>query len=426
MNNFILTFRQGREYWKKSSASHRKNMLLLASVFFLILFSYPMIRSTTTSIFLQKFGAKNSPLVWFYSILGLSLVVTFFNKFQATLRIQNLYQMASLVTVVFFVGAYYFKFYDLGFFPYLLYVWKEIYIVILIHITFGYVNAILAYKEAKLFFGPLGAIGSLGGVLGGALTTGLTYIADTPIIMLLGALAVFISGILFHMTDSEGNLSQKNEEFQHEKRTPVGSIAGVERYVFLIIAAVALSQFVINLANFKFNLLFETMVADKNDKTRYLGILYGSINAVSLLVQLFVITPALSAFNLRSMHFFIPLFYSGLALFCFYLGAGFLFPVSLAFVFYKGFDYSMFSSIKELLYFPLSRFQKYGAKYLTDMIAYRAAKGVISILLLYWQSRIFVDSALWMSLILWILVVHMLFKEREKFKIKPEVSHVNN
>ena len=44
-----------------------------------------------------------------------------------------------------------------------------------------------------------------------------------------------------------------------------------------------------NLANFKFNILFEQAVTTQIDKTSYLGKLYSLINLVSFIVQIILI-----------------------------------------------------------------------------------------------------------------------------------------
>ena len=80
-------------------------------------------------------------------------------------------------------------------------------------------------------------------------------------------------------------------------------------------------------------------------------------------------------------HLSIPLMYGASFLFSLIMG-GSLIPITVTFVIFKGVDYSLFGSAKELLYFALDDIQKYGAKYGADMITYRLAKGVISLILI--------------------------------------------
>ena len=95
----------------------------------------------------------------------------------------------------------------------------------------------------------------------------------------------------------------------------------------------------------------------------------------------------------------------------FFIGGGLLIPVTAAFIMFKGLDYSLFSAAKEILYFPLNAQQKYGVKYIVDMIVYRFGKGLISLLLVFLQGPIFVNTLLAFSLIIWIICLHIFHKE---------------
>ena len=82
----------------------------------------------------------------------------------------------------------------------------------------------------------------------------------------------------------------------------------------------------------------------------------------------------------------------------------------------KGLDYSLFAAAKELLYFPLSLKQKYGAKYIADMIFYRFAKGLISFVLLFFQTHMAVNAMLIGCLVAWVGILIPLFNQVAKLK----------
>jgi len=103
-----------------------------------------------------------------------------------------------------------------------------------------------------------------------------------------------------------------------------------------------------------------------------------------------------------------------------------LFPLAMTFVVFKGTDYSLFSTVKELLYYGLNPRQKYGAKYIADILVYRFSKGIISVLLIVISSANFLNFfklqsnmtlttvLLFSFLIVWVFILKTLFKEREK------------
>ena len=95
---------------------------------------------------------------------------------------------------------------------------------------------------------------------------------------------------------------------------------------------------------------------------------------------------------------------------CFSFGAGALGFISAGFVILKGADYSLFASAKELLYFPLTAAQKYGTKYISDIVVYRFAKGLVSLLLIYFQELYIINWLMYLCLILWVISLVPLMK----------------
>ncbi|MCO4793869.1 MAG: hypothetical protein KC493_09160 [Bacteriovoracaceae bacterium] len=389
----------------------RKSLVAISLVMFVLLFTYPLIRSTTTSMFLDSFGATKTPLVWLYSIIGLTFCITIYNYFQVRLSAHKLFYATCLLSsLIFLLGPWLISFNKI--FIYLLFIWKEIYIVLLIHMSIGYLNNVVTESQAKVFYGPLGAIGSFGGTIGGVLTSKLTNTINTDQILMTGALVLITSMIFFALSSDEYCLSKNRDN--RGKESPLHSLGGVKGYIFLMALVVLLSQFVINLANFKFNILFDVLVETKREKTSYLGMIYSMINALSLCFQLLIIPFLFQLVKKKSVHIFIPIFYTLIAFLGFILSGGSLFAVAATFVLFKGLDYSLFSTAKELLYFPLEARQKYGAKYIVDMFVYRFGKGLISLILIFFQSPKFVNTLLFTSLFLWISAVVPLFKKGDK------------
>jgi len=192
----------------------------------------------------------------------------------------------------------------------------------------------------------------------------------------------------------------------------LGAIRGVSKYIFWIAVLVSLSQFSVGLAHFKFNLLLEQLVPNTINKTYYLGLLFSSINLFTLVVQ-FIVTPiAFKLFQNRTIHLALPAILIILAWGGFIVGGGLLLPVAITFITFKGVDYSIFASAKEILYFPLNKAQRYGAKYVVDMIIYRVAKGIIYFVLIFFQSPPVINLLLFCSLLLWPIAVLMLFNAK--------------
>ncbi len=391
----------------------RRNILLVAFNLFLVLFSYPLVRATSTAMFIETYGAKSTPVIWILSVVLLSLSVLLLNFLQKKRSVFFLYSFVSILTTIVFVVCNLLYAIDLKQIAYLYAVWKEVYIILLVHLSIGYLNSKVSHETARLTYGPLGALGSLGGVLGGLCVAKVIpffnsmYGDGSGLILsgMLGAGIICITTILFH--------SENSFLVQREKPSPLNSIKNKANYVIIISLIVMLSQFVINLANFKFNLGVESYVSGAEGKGVFLGKIYSSVNFVSFIFQIFLIPILLKVFREQKVHLLIPVIF--LAIFVsssFSLGFA---PVAIMFVAMKGVDYSLFSTAKEMLYFPISKEARYGAKYIVDMVVYRFSKMLISLVLLTFTSITFVNSMMALCLILWlILVVYMIknFKEQ--------------
>ncbi len=395
---------------KELPPTKKSGIIFLSITYFLALLSYPILRSTTTSIFFKNYGAKNSPQVWLYSIVALTIFVAISNLLQKKITIQILYFITALFSFMFFIVGEKLLSSGIEIWAYFLYIWKESYIILLLHQAIGLFNATTNLSFAKSYYGILGVFGSVGGILGGLLTSSLTNYIGIGSIIYVGAGIIMLSAVTFFATvnlNSEQESSEKNDEFKNV--SPISSIRGASKYVFSIVLLVMITQFVINLGNYKFNLVFADIVQDNLLRTKYLGYIFTSINTVALLIQLILLPPLLKGISLRTIHITIPLIYSVSTILGFGIGATMLLPVAVTFIIYKGFDYSLFAAAKELLYFPLTPKQRYGAKYLADMISYRLGKALISIALIFFTTTQFVNITLAISLIAWFIVAWALF-----------------
>lgn len=388
------------------------NIFFVALSAFCVLGSYPFIRSSATALFLQNHGAKNSPLVWLGSVGTLAILVTIYNFLQTKFKIHHLFGVSGILTGIGFVAFYALLESGQTFWSYPLFILKEAYIVLLFHMVIGYLNSSIDYNLARSLLGPLGAIGSLGGLLGGLIVSNFAKEWGLGVIVFLGVALIFCAVLSFWFTDQSINISEVDPHKKEAKKSLLSNIGEVKKYVFTIAAVIALAQFTIALMNFKFNLQLEEAFPDKIGKAQFLAQLYTGVNGMSLLLQIFVIPIALRLFHLKNIHLFIPISYLGIVLILVCLPYGGILPIALGFWFYKSFDYSVFQTAKELLYYPLGTRQKYAAKYINDMVVYRLAKGAISLILIFIQSPLLVNIMLVLFTGIWAILLIPLFKLR--------------
>lgn len=395
---FIQTTLQA---WQSFESQKKRDLSLLSGVMFFLLMGYPFIRSTSTALFLEAHGASQSPLVWCLSVVGLSGAISLLNYWQQRLSLHRLFSITTITSLMLMI------FFAAGFaknpnFAFGLYIVKEIFIVLLVHMCIGYLNTIVSLDDARKLYGPFGAIGSLGGVIGGIGTSFLSKFYSVTTVLGFGLLLILVACLFFYHTSRKYNLNLIDKKSQ---TSPLASLKNIKGYVLCLILIICFSQFVINLANFKFNLLFSELIVGAEKKTQFLGQLYSALNFVSLLIQLFVVPFVLTRLSIPFLHRTVPVFYLVVSLICFGLMGHLLLGVAAGFMLFKAVDYSLFSVLKELLYFPLDIHQKYGAKYLVDMVFYRFAKGLISLYLVFMQSQFMVNLLLATSIVLWLLTL---------------------
>ncbi len=390
-------------------AEQKRNLIFLCLSYFFVLFNYPLMRATTTAMYMQAYGGSASPIIWLYSVVALAIIITIYNKLQNKVGVHLLFHYTTFLSVVIFLASLFLFNQGITAMAGVLYVWKEVYIVILVHLILGYCNSTLKYEEAKEFFGPLGAMGSIGGILGGFLTSVMTKPFGVDVVIYLGCIGLLINAFCFHFTSKSGQPGEDKKSTS--KESPLHSIKGASRYVFLIALIVTMSQFCINIANLKFDLVFAQMVPDQETKATYLGTLFSLINVATLIIQFILIPPLFKYRSNKFTQYLIPSSYLILSLLGLGIGSSVLALVAGTFLFMKAFDYSLFTASKELLYYPLDTLQKYGAKYVSDMVVYRLSKGLIAVILIKYQDFKTLNLMMGISLVIWFIALFYLFKD---------------
>lgn len=377
--------------------------------YFVVQFNYPLVRASSITMFFEEFGAKSSPIAWVWTVLVLTITILVSNKLQSRWSVQKVFfGISAFSTLIFAISTAGFVL-SWKFFTYISFIWKEICIVLQIHLLLAFANNFFKKADFKYIIGPVGAIGSLGGMIGGIVTSYLAKNIGTVNVSWFSLIFVFLPAVFFLKTDSFKNTDAKKDSPLETLNQP-----GIKNYVLLIALIVMITQFIINIADFKFNLVFESTIPESAARTAYLGSVYTWTNFIGLILQFAVLPLLLPRISLKSLHLFIPVSYlvftAGLIL----GGENILFVIGGFYIYLKASDYSLFSGGKELLYQPLQPDQKYGAKYLTDMLVYRASKALIAVVLIYLQSSYILNMMMIVFLLLWLILIIRLFKLHSK------------
>ena len=399
------------EFVKSLPSDFKKNGFFIFLTYFFAIFSYPFVRSSTGAIFYESYTSSEYSFATFIAICVLIVIIFISNKLQSKIGIHKLYAFWGIGTIVSLMGFHYLHSIGIKPMAYGLFATKEIYIVLLIHLCLAFTNSYFSIEQLKRLFGPLGAAGSIGGIIGGQMTSSLAKSQGTDFVFYISQVLIFLAVVCFYQT----RFAKIETTEKEEKKEPLKSVKGIGKYVALIASIVALTQFVIFIADLQFNIIFEKVVTSKDLRTSYLGEIFSYTNMGTLFFQLIIIPYALVRVDIKKIFYFVPVLYLILILGGLGLGAGSLFVVAAVFVLMKAIDYSLFSSAKEVMYHPLSRLQKYGAKYITDMFVYRLSKALISFVMSFYAAKElgFLNTVQLVCLGLWIICIYLLFKEQK-------------
>ncbi len=371
----------------------RIRVIWLAVLGFLILLSYGIARPATDSLFLEAHGSTSLPHVWVLVSVLVIPAVLLYNHFVARAELLRIMVIltalsgAALAVLTFALQA------GVPWTTYLLYIWKDIYIVLLFEAFYSYANSVFSIQTARWVYGLFGVVGGLGGISGNLLVKNASARLGTAASLWLALPVLLIIAVVgTSFSKAGGDVRPDPAEKQAD-----GSITDSLRttwnspYLLLLLVLIGLVQGVITLIDYEFNDIIGRVYPVTDVRTGVLAKVYMIISLSS--ITLHALTgPILRLTGVPMTLLAIPLL----------LGCGFsvytvvpLFTtVAVIKVASKCFDYSLLRNAKEMLYIPLSYQEKTQGKALADMLVYRISKGAMSLLL---ASLIAAGAVFWIK-----------------------------
>ena len=354
-----------------------KRLITLYSMGFLTVFGYAFARPCIDSIFLEHYSNDDLPTAWLLTSVVSAFVIAVYNRYNQRYTILHLYGIISIICALILAAlllAYY-----AGFIPaiYIMYIWKEIYMVVLIETYWSFADIVFSIPTAKHSYGLAMAISSLGGVLGnlavGPVARSLgsaQALLALPVLLLLGLVITYVSR------------SVADDKPNNKQRAHVGvgiKVLLESRYLVPLAILACTVQIVTGLIDYRFNGMLQETYVNTDIRTTMLGYIHATVNMVGISIQL-CMGPILRIFGIGNTFKSVP-FLLASVVFCFVMLPHFAIMIAVK-VFNKAFDYSLFRGVKEILYIPLTREEKTQGKGLIDIFMYRLARGLSSILLM--------------------------------------------
>jgi AAA family ATP:ADP antiporter len=321
---------------------------------------------------------------------------------------------AALVAGVNLFSAFFLK--KIAFLPFVFYVWKEIYVMLFFQQLWSVIHTSTSMKRAKYLYGILFGVGGAGGAVGSLIPGFFAVKMGTENLLFFSfPLIAMLTFVYFYLLKNS-----EHQGFKEEEASNKGSgfkLLFSSKFLLCILMLVVFMQVAVTLIDFQFNNVLEKTVLQKDLRTEYTGRIFGLVNLCTIGLQFIGSFLLVQFLGMRLSHMLIP------ALLCLNAFSFLLLPVfgmiSLSYITIKSFDFSVFQILKEMLYIPLKTEEKFKAKAIIDVFAYRTSKALASscILLLQLFAGIEILTMLtWGTILLflaWGVSIAFLFKKED-------------
>lgn len=383
---------------------------------FCITAEYAITRPTINAIFITTFTAKLVPYAWLITIPLNLCIVGLYNRFLPRWGPMRMFYttVATTMTLNLIAASVLQQAPSLSFF---FFMWKDIYVLLMFQQVWSVIHASTKQTKAKYLYGIMFGLGGLGGVFGsivpGFMAT--RFGSENLLFMTAPIFLLFMLAFTGMMKARKG--MDNVQEITLEAKDTKGGIALIRashylKYILLIVVFMQVSSAIID---YQFSSFLEREIPLKDLRTAYSGKVFFWISIVKIGFQ-FVATYLLIHFmGLRLSHFTIPLVLLGNALLTYIMP---LFGViTYAFGTIKSFEYSVFNIVKEMLYIPLQVEEKFKAKAVIDIFAYRSSRGLAALLIIGLQILSLDPISRWISgaailiFTTWLVTVSYLYKD---------------
>ena len=361
----------------------RLKLLRIAGLGFLgalIMFGFAIARPATESLFLAAHTSRALPIVWFLVAATVLVAVIVYNRFVARNDLLDLLGRTSAISAAALAALILLKDAGMPGSEYALYIWKDVYIVIVVEIYYSYANSVFPIHTARWVYGLFGALGASGGVAGNLLVgslasaygTGAALWAVPPTLLLIWLFCL-------PFKRSAGIGAPLAKAYKHGDVRETVRVIRKSSYLALVLLLIAVVQVVITLVDYQYNSVMEQAYPAMDYRTGIIGKVYAATDVASFI--LYVLTgPILRLAGAPIVIVSIPfVLATGLTGFLVYPRFLVMAAVKVA---SKSFDYTLFKISKEILYIPLSYAEKTMGKAAIDMFTYRVGKGGASLILM--------------------------------------------
>ena len=373
---------------------------------------YALTKPTANSVFIATYGAHFYPYVWLATIPLNLLIVGLYNRFVAKIGpLRMLTILAGFGMVINASCAHYLC--QVYWLPFAFYLWKDVYILIMLQQLWSIIHATITVQRSKYLYVIIFGIGGLGSMTGSLIPSLFAIeMGSAPILLFNLPLYAIVTLLYAGVVKTAGDIPTSKPD---TKETNGLQLIFKSRILQFILLIVVLMQVASSLVEYQFNTLVEQSIIDQDVRTAFYGKLWSIIHSANLCLQFVGSFLLVKILGLRRSHILVPslLLLNSIA----FLALPTLGVMCVAYGTVKAFDYSLFAILKEMLYVPLSSEEKFKAKAIIDVFAYRSSKALASFVVLFLQLIGFMALA-WTAFALfaiWALVAFRLKRDETAY-----------
>jgi ATP/ADP translocase len=352
---------------------------------FCIASEYAITRSVSGSLFLSQFSAEGIPWVWLATVPFNFSIVWLYNRF---LPVIGPFRMvaATAACAIALNGAVFLLGEAAPWLIFLHFGWKDIYILLMFKQLWSLIHTTISQERAKYLYGFIFGMGTLGSIVGSLVPSFLAEVVGSRS-LLLATLPLYTALLFCYRQAYFRSALAPSAPVAAPSAPASTSLLQLFRnspYLWIVLSLVVCMQMSAGLMEYRFNGWLEQEIPLLDSRTAFLGKVVGITNILSGAFQWIGGFLIIHLLGVRGSHLAIPLLLlaNGLSLL--------LFPsfalLTLSYVLLKAIDFSFFGIVREMLYIPLDLDQKFRAKAVIDVFAYRTSKAFVSLFILGLQA----------------------------------------
>jgi AAA family ATP:ADP antiporter len=364
---------------KNVPKNHFLAALLMSIAAFFLIAGYEILRSSANSLFKAAYGSIQLPTIVGITAFGIIFALWFYNRLLSFWGPRNTLFFMNMLWATLLVGCYVFIQNGVKEATAILFVVKEVYVVMLVEQYWSFLNSTFNAESGKKLNGPILAVSALGSIVGGFFLSKFVLSWGTESMILISVLtllpAAFFSDTAYKMC---GEPKPTIEEAQKSNVQIGFNLLKSSNLLKTLLILIAFTQFLSAVLEFKFQEQLSLHFLNKDEETAFSGQFFMWIGVVQLFLQL--LAPFyLQWVRLGTVQWVIPIIHIGAAIAI--ILSPTLWTAGFALMAFKAIDYSIFRATKEILYIPLSYDSRYRAKSIIDFMGYRLSKGLMGLTL---------------------------------------------